>query len=204
MDFLLSITILIISVVCHEISHGYAAYYLGDMTARNYGRLSFNPFKHFDLVGSFIVPTASYLLGGFIFGWAKPVPYDPRNIHPYKKWKEAWIAFAGPLANICLAVGFALLIRFEIFNELSEPLLLKAAYTFVFINLILALFNLLPIPPLDGSKIIFPILPSFLEPIRAFLEKYNVFILIFFIIFLWQYIVPVVRFLFINLTGITA
>ncbi len=192
MDFILSISVLIISVVIHEISHGYAAYYLGDMTARNYGRLSFNPFRHFDLMGSFIVPTASYLLGGFIFGWAKPVPYDPRNIHPYRKWKEAWIAFAGPLSNLCLAGGFAMLIRFEILNEFSEPLLLKMAVSFVFINLILAIFNLIPIPPLDGSKILFPILPAFCEPARRFLEKNHIPILLVFLFFGWQYVVPVV------------
>src|SRR3989344_934990 len=109
-DFIFSIIILIFSVVIHEVSHGYAAYLQGDNTARFQGRLTLNPFKHLEWFGSFILPAMSYLFGGFIIGWAKPVPFNPYNLRN-QRWGEAIVAFAGPLSNFCIALILGLLIR---------------------------------------------------------------------------------------------
>ncbi len=199
MDFLISIAILIMSVVIHEVSHGYTAYSLGDSTAKNQGRLTFNPLKHLDPIGSFLVPVLFYFTGGFIFGWARPVPYDPRNIH--HRWGEAMVAAAGPLSNICVAMAFGFILRFGIPAEILSPVIMNILSTIVFINLILAIFNLVPIPPLDGSKVLFSVLPAHLYAVREFLEKYGMVLLVLFIFFLWQYVFPVVLVVFSLLTG---
>jgi len=193
-DFLFSIIILIFSVVIHEVAHGYAANALGDPTARYQGRLTLNPVKHLDPVGSLIIPTVAYLLGGFIFGWAKPVPYNPYNLRN-QKWGEVAVAAAGPLSNLAIAVLFGLLLRFglvaTIFGTASVPIV----YSIVFINIILAVFNMIPIPPLDGSKVLFGSLPHPISDIRFKLEPYA-FILIFAVVFLFSgFVLPVVDFI---------
>src|SRR3977135_632093 len=106
-NFVFSIIILIFSVIIHEVSHGYAAYLQGDNTAKYAGRLTLNPLKHLEWFGSFILPLMSYLLGGFIIGWAKPVPFNPYNLRN-QRWGEALVALAGPASNICIAVFFAI------------------------------------------------------------------------------------------------
>ncbi|MDO8424209.1 MAG: site-2 protease family protein, partial [bacterium] len=159
LDFPFQIAVLIMSVVIHEVSHGYAASLLGDQTARYLGRLTLNPVKHLDFFGSILVPTISYLLGGFILGWAKPVPYNPLNLRP-GRYSEAIVAGAGPLSNITVAVVFGLLIRFGVSAGWASPAFIQIAAVVVFINIILAIFNLVPIPPLDGSKILFAIFPE--------------------------------------------
>ena len=194
-EFIFSIIILIFSAVIHEVSHGYVAYMQGDNTAKFAGRLTLNPFKHLEIFGSFILPIMSYFLGGFILGWAKPVPYNPYNLRN-QRWGEAMVAFAGPAVNIFIALVLGSFIRLGIFVGLQE-----AFITIVFINLILATFNLVPVPPLDGSKILFSILPSSLQGVREFLERNGLFIMIFFIFFLWQYILPLVYFEFSLITG---
>jgi len=199
-DFIFSILILIFSVVIHEVSHGYSAYLLGDNTARFQGRLTLNPIKHLEWFGSFLLPMLSYFMGGFIIGWAKPVPFNPYNLRN-QKWGEAIVAFAGPLSNICIALFFGLLIRFGVVGSFGEAFLYICS-TIVFINLILATFNLIPIPPLDGSKILFSILPYHMQGIRDFLEKNGLFVLIFFIFFLWQYVIPLVSLEFSLITGL--
>ena len=199
--FIFSILILIFSVIVHEVSHGYAAYFQGDNTAKYAGRLTLNPLKHLEWFGSFILPVISYFLGGFIVGWAKPVPFNPYNLRN-QKWGEAIVAIAGPVANICLALFFGLLLRFGFLASLGDGFVYIAG-TIVFINLILATFNLVPIPPLDGSKILFSILPSRWQNFRPFLERYGFFILIFFIFFLWQYMLPVVSREFTWITGLS-
>ena len=108
-QFIFQILILIFSVVVHEVSHGYAALALGDKTAQDAGRLTLNPLKHLDPFGSIILPSLSYMLGGFIFGWAKPVPYNPYNLKN-RKWGPAIVALAGPFANVSLAVVFGLIV----------------------------------------------------------------------------------------------
>ena len=197
-DFVFQIAVLIMSVVIHEVSHGYAASYLGDQTARYQGRLTLNPLKHLDFVGSFLVPSLSYFLGGFIFGWAKPVPYNPYNLRP-GRWSEAAVAVAGPTSNILLALIFGILLRISVS---SDPAFIQITSLIVFINILLAIFNLMPIPPLDGSKLLFAIFPDKLFQIRGFFEKYGLILVLFFIFFLWQFIFPVIAVLFRLITGV--
>src|SRR3989344_5802398 len=149
LDFVFSIAILIMSVVIHEVSHGYAAYFQGDKTAEYQGRLTLNPLMHLDIWGSLLVPIISYSLGGFIIGWAKPVPYNPYNLRN-QRWGEAIVAVAGPASNIVMATIFGLLIRFT--GVALPESFIQIAATAVFINILLAIFNLVPVPPLDGSK----------------------------------------------------
>ena len=196
-DFVFQIAILIMSVVVHEVSHGYAASMLGDQTAKYQGRLTLNPLKHLDFVGSILVPAFSYFLGGFIFGWAKPVPYNPYNLRP-GRWSEAIVAAAGPVSNILLAIIFGMLLRLGITN----PAFIQITSVIVFINIVLAIFNLMPIPPLDGSKLLFALFPDKLFQIRGFFERYGFVLVLLFIFFLWQFIFPVIIFLFRLITGV--
>ena len=198
MEAIFIIIILILSVVIHEVSHGYMAERLGDPTARLAGRLTLNPIKHLDPVGSFIVPLLMWILpGNFIFGWAKPVPYNPYNLRN-QRWGELLVAAAGPASNILLAILFGLVVRFVSVGEAMLSVLLFI----VWINLILAIFNLIPVPPLDGSKILFALLPYQYSNVRAVLERYGLIIILFFIVFLGRLIVPVVGVFFSLLTGV--
>ncbi len=148
---------LIISIIIHEMAHGYAANWQGDPTARLQGRLSPNPLVHIDPMMSVILPGILILSGSpFVFGAAKPVPYNPYNFRN-QKWGEAMVAFAGPLSNIILALIFAALFHFSDVLALSETFT-TLSVQIIALNLFLAFFNLVPIPPLDGSKI----LPQFL------------------------------------------
>ena len=198
-DFIFQIAILIMSVVIHEVSHGYAASFLGDQTAKYQGRLTLNPLKHLDFVGSFLVPSAAYFLGGFIFGWAKPVPYNPYNLKP-GRWSEAVVAAAGPASNVALALIFGLLLRVGV--AATSPAFIQITSVIVFINILLAIFNLVPIPPLDGSKLLFAAFPDKLYQLRGFFERYGLILVLFFIFFLWQFIFPVIVLLFRLLTGV--
>lgn len=200
LEIIFSIAVLILSVVIHEVSHGVAANSLGDPTAKLEGRLTLNPVKHLDLTGSIIVPIFTYFLGGFIFGWAKPVPYNPYNIQ--HKWGDAIVAGAGPLSNILVAVVFGLVLRFnEVNTFLSEPAI-GLIILIVFINILLAVFNLIPIPPLDGSKILFNILPERYMHLMYELQKYWIFFIVFFILFLWRLMEPIINWTFKLITGV--
>lgn len=202
-DFVFQIAILIMSVVVHEVSHGYAASMLGDQTARYQGRLTLNPLKHLDFVGSILVPAFSYFLGGFIFGWAKPVPYNPYNLRP-GRWSEAIVAAAGPISNITLAIIFGLLLRLSpVYPAVFGGAFVQITSVIVFINIVLAIFNLMPIPPLDGSKLLFALFPDKLFQIRSFFERYGLMLVLFFILFLWQFIFPVIIWLFRLITGVS-
>lgn len=198
------IAILIFSVVIHEVSHGCAALALGDETAKYAGRLTLNPFKHLDAFGSVILPFFSYIFGGFIFGWAKPVPYNPRNLRNARK-DPALVALAGPLSNLLLALIFSLFIRlaFSLISASSSFLsnFTSIAGTIVLINLILAFFNLVPIPPLDGSKILFAFIPYRWRNLQIFLEQYGFYLLLIFIFFFSQGLLPLVNFFFRLLAG---
>jgi len=194
-NFIFEIVILILSAVVHEVSHGYAAYLQGDNTAQRAGRLTLNPLKHLEWFGSLILPAISYFLGGFIIGWAKPVPYNPYNLRN-QRWGEALVAAAGPLANISIAIVLGLLVR--------QGILVGALSVIVFINLILATFNLMPVPPLDGSKILFNLFPNKLYKIRGFLERNSLILIIIFIVFLWQFILPLINLEFTLITGLSA
>jgi Zn-dependent protease len=148
---------LIFSIIVHEVSHGFAAEMLGDPTARLQGRLTLNPIPHIDPVGSILVPAILLISqAGFLFGWAKPVPYNPYNLKN-QKWGEAIVAAAGPGVNILLAIVFGLVVRFG--TGTLPATFVDLAGVIVFINIMLAFFNLIPIPPLDGSKLLKSILP---------------------------------------------
>jgi Zn-dependent protease len=152
------IVALIVSVVIHEMAHGYAADALGDPTARLSGRLTINPLAHLDILGSIIVPgLLIFSNAGFIFGWAKPVPYNPYNFRN-QKWGEALVAAAGPAANVVIAIVFAIAIRLSDTLSLTDTFV-QLSYSIIVLNLLLTFFNLLPIPPLDGSKILPRLLP---------------------------------------------
>ena len=195
---------LIFSIIIHEISHGAMAFKLGDNTAKDAGRLTLNPLKHIDPIGSIILPLSLYLIsaGGFILGWAKPVPYNPLNLKNPRSG-SALIGIAGPLSNLILATVFAVIIR--ILNpfaglEAVAPLLILFNIV-VLINILLAVFNLLPIPPLDGASILFALLPSKYDNVRRFLTQYGFYILIFFILFGFQLITPIIYWAYTLLVG---
>lgn len=178
------IAILIFSVVIHEVSHGYAAYFLGDPTAKYAGRLTLNPLKHLDPWGSFLVPlflTISHL--GVIFGWAKPVPYNPYNLSN-QKYGPALVGLAGPLSNLALALLAGVMIRIMLVIGVEDGFFgYNILALLVVINVFLIVFNLLPIPPLDGSKLLFAFLPVS-EYTKAVLEQYGfVFLLLFLYVF---------------------
>lgn len=207
-DVIFYIVILIMSVVIHEASHGFMAERFGDNTARRAGRLTLNPLKHLDLFGSVLLPILLYFSAGFAFGWAKPVPYNPNNLRN-KKWGTIAVASAGILANIFIAVLFGLFIRFApslglpVFNSFSPDPFYKITINIVAVNTALALFNLVPIPPLDGSKIFFNLLPRSMAGIVEFFESYSLILLIVFIAFFSNYLYVPLAFFFHLFTGIS-
>lgn len=188
------------SVVIHEVSHGYVAEMLGDPTARLAGRLTLNPFNHLDMMGSFIVPVLMYFSTGFVFGWAKPVPYNPYNLKN-QKWGPGIVAAAGPAANILIALAFGMLLRFNGSLGLS-PAFLDISQYIVSLNLILTVFNMVPIPPLDGSKVLGSFLPYKYMHVMQSLERYSLPLLILFVFLGWGLIQPVIEFLFTLITGL--
>lgn len=184
--------IVIPSAIVHEFAHGWAADRLGDKTARYAGRLTINPMAHIDWWGTLLMPFLLLLAtgGSFVFGYAKPVPFNPYNLRN-QKWGPAMIALAGPLANFLLAVCFsALIYAFPLWSasELFQMI--------VYVNLMLFVFNLVPIPPLDGSKILFAVLPPSADKIRFFLERNGFYVLLIFIFFLSDAIIPIVNALY--------
>jgi Zn-dependent protease len=164
------LAILIFSIVIHEVAHGYAANALGDPTARLSGRLTLNPLRHIDPIGSILVPAFLVITNaGILFGWAKPVPYNPFNLKN-QRWGEAIVASAGALTNLFLAVFFGLLARFT-FGHLPDQFVNIVAVA-SFVNLFLGLFNLIPIPPLDGYTTLRGLLPySVSMQLRHFEER---------------------------------
>lgn len=166
----LSIALLpmLLGIIFHEVAHGYVAYYLGDPTAKMEGRLTLNPAPHIDTTGAMVFIFSS-LLTPFALGWAKPVPVDPRYFANMRKGM-LWVALAGPFANLCLAIVFTILFKLFLWSDtilISERITLflgKMLYMGVAINILLAVFNMLPIPPLDGSKMV----AYFLPPVLAY------------------------------------
>ncbi|OGI86983.1 hypothetical protein A3A91_00630, partial [Candidatus Nomurabacteria bacterium RIFCSPLOWO2_01_FULL_36_16] len=176
-DKLFYIAVLIMSVVIHEVSHGFVAEWFGDKTARFAGRLTLNPLPHVDLFGSIILPAVLLLSNSpFLFGWAKPVPYNPDNLSN-KKWGTIAVAGAGVLANFSIAIIFGAIIRLSTNFSLPEGFYFITSII-VIINLALGVFNLVPIPPLDGSKILFSLLPYSFSKIVLFFEQYSIFLFI--------------------------
>ena len=202
MDTIFFIVILIMSVVIHEVSHGFVAEKFGDSTARDLGRLTLNPLKHLDIFGSILLPALLIITHSpFLFGWAKPVPYNPNNL-TNRKWGTFWIAIAGILANLFIAIFFGLILRFLVAGNVVVAESVFIISTIVLINLGLAIFNLIPIPPLDGSKILFSLLPASFYSTVAFLEQYSLFLLLAFIIFFSNYLYPILTFMYSLITGL--
>ena len=167
---------LLFAITLHEAAHGWVASKLGDHTARMMGRVTLNPIKHIDPVGTVVVPLLLIVMNvGFIFGWAKPVPINFRALRSQKSGM-IWVALAGPGANFLMAMGWVLVAIISI--NLNIPILLKMAGIGIFFNILLAVFNLLPIPPLDGSRVISALLPGPLAYKYSQLEQYGFIILL--------------------------
>ncbi len=168
---------LLIAFPIHEFSHALAAYRLGDGTARLMGRLTLDPRAHFDPTGGVLL-AVSVMFTGFGFGWAKPTPYNPMNLRG-GHWGEAIVAAAGPLSNLVLAIAGAIPLRYIDATHMAIPLLEEFLSLFVYINLVLMVFNLIPIPPLDGSKVLFAFMnPRTAWQVRPVLEQYGLVILL--------------------------
>jgi Zn-dependent protease len=190
-NLLISLPVLIFSVVCHEVAHGWVARREGDNTAYMLGRITLNPVPHLDPVGSILVPGMLAFMGsGFLFGWARPVPVNPRNFHNYRRG-DIRVSLAGIVVNLILAVIFSLLLLltylvWQVTPELASTWRLVERMFFfgVGINLILAFFNLIPIPPLDGSHVLYHFLPPGMGMRFRDLSRYGM--------------IPVIAFLFLG------
>jgi Zn-dependent protease len=188
------LAILILSVMIHEVSHGFVAYLLGDNTARDAKRLNLNPLNHLDWFGSVILPLLLYVTtsGAFVIGWAKPVPYNPFNLKN-PKMGAGLIAAAGPVSNFIIASLASVILKFGGLGGIINPIFLQIM---IILNLSLMVFNLVPIPPLDGSKILFALLPSKWFRFQFILERYSIWFLIIFIFFGFSLIVPIINALY--------
>jgi len=167
----------IFAITVHEAAHGYAAKHFGDMTAFHAGRITLNPIKHIDLFGTILLPAMTILLGGILFGWAKPVPVDFSRLRNPKK-DMLWVAAAGPASNFVMAIFWAFVIKFSISapEVIATPLFLMAKAG-ISINIVLMVLNLLPLPPLDGGRIAVSLLPMRLARPFAQIERYGFIIL---------------------------
>lgn len=203
---LFPIIILIFSIVIHEVAHGVMANWLGDPTAKYAGRLTLNPIPHIDPIGSVVLPLLLWLSGSSIlFGWAKPVPYNPYNLRD-QKYGSALVGAAGPGSNLLLALVFGLTIRLLVaFVPASAVLFafISLLSYVVLINIFLAIFNLVPIPPLDGSKILYALLPDSANRIKILLEQWGLFLLLLFIFFFSGIIMPIVQVIYRLMTGLS-
>ncbi|MHB8903903.1 MAG: site-2 protease family protein, partial [Patescibacteria group bacterium] len=187
------------SAIIHEYMHGFMAFQLGDNTAKEAGRLTFNPLAHLDWFGSFFLPLVMIVSGvGFVFGWAKPVPYNPNNLRD-KKYGDAKVALAGPLGNLIVAIFFGLCLRFLPFYNLTFTGLLSII---VVINLALMVFNLVPIPPLDGSKILAVFLPAEMRERYLNAERMGMILIIVFVMLGGGILMPIINFLYKIIVGV--
>jgi Zn-dependent protease len=168
----------IFAITVHEAAHGFAARYFGDMTADRAGRITLNPLKHIDPIGTIILPALTLLVGGILFGWAKPVPVDFSRLRNPKR-DMLWVAAAGPASNFVMALFWALMIKLAVTTPsvYSEPMALMGQAG-VMINVVLMVLNLLPLPPLDGGRIAVSLLPNHLAYKYAQIERYGFIILI--------------------------
>lgn len=199
MQVILFFFIVIPSAIMHEYAHGWMANQLGDPTAKYAGRLTLNPKAHVDKWGTIFMPLILLLVSGgsFVFAYAKPVPYNPYNLKD-PKWDPLKVAIAGPFSNFFLAFIFGLVFRFAPLN----PQMLSFIFIVIFINVLLGVFNLVPIPPLDGSKVLYALLPESMFKVRVFMEQYGIFLLLVFIFFLFELIRPIINIFLYLFTGV--
>lgn len=192
--------VFIYSVVIHEVSHGLIARSLGDHTAEDMGRLTLNPLKHLDMFGSILLPLFLVIISSpFVFGYAKPVPYNPHNLRD-RKYGPAKVAFAGPAVNLTLAVLFGLVLRF-LPEALGNSILPGLLGSIVQINLLLAIFNLIPIPPLDGHWLVLTFLPARFNAIKVFMVRYSMMLFLVLLVFIFPLIYPLINFFFRVIVG---
>lgn len=203
---LLQFVILLPALVLHEVAHGWMAYRLGDPTAKMMGRLNLDPRKHIDPWGTILMPLLLLFVSGgkFAFGYAKPVPFNPRY---FKNYKTGMLltGVAGPAMNLALALAGAVLFRglYLLADLVSVPgIVLQMAYFFVYLNLLLLFFNLIPIPPLDGAHILFTFLPRSQEDFKIFLQRYGFVFLFIIIYFLSPIMDPILMFLYRLIVGV--
>jgi len=198
MIYVFEVIVLVFSAIVHEYMHGWMAYRLGDSTAKDAGRLTFNPLAHLEWFGSFFLPLVMIITRmPFVFGWAKPVPYNPYNLRD-RKYGDAKVALAGPLGNLIIALFFGLFLRFFPFVSLTFSGLLSII---VYINLVLMIFNLVPIPPLDGSKILATFLSPSAREKYLHMERTGFILVILFVMLAGGIIMPIVNFLFRIIVG---
>ncbi|MES2953342.1 MAG: site-2 protease family protein [Patescibacteria group bacterium] len=189
-SLIFDLLIVLVSVIVHEVSHGYMAAYLGDPTAKLSGRLTLNPLSHLDPFGSILLPGMLYFIGAPMIGYAKPVPYNPYNLRG-GKWGPALVAMAGPGTNFLIALIFGLLLRFAPVDLATVSVL----SSIVLINIVLGVFNSIPVAPLDGSKVLFALLPYRYYWVEEWAERYSLVLVLLFIILGWplvEWIVPLV------------
>jgi Zn-dependent protease len=203
--FTISIIPVLLAITVHEAAHGYAAKHFGDKTAYFLGRITLNPIKHIDPIGTVVIPGMLLLLSApFLFGWAKPVPVNFSNLNNPKK-DMMWVALAGPASNLVMAIIWAIVLGLFKSSDASYALfVIGMAQVGIMINLVLMLLNLLPIPPLDGGRMAVSLLPSPWSYKLASLERYGMFILIFLIVsgLLSAILLPLLRFFQGTLIGI--
>ena len=190
--FSIAIIPLIFAITLHEAAHGWVANKCGDKTALMLGRVTLNPAKHIDPLGTIIFPLVMLFLGGFIFGWAKPVPVNWMNLK-HRRRDMALVALAGPAANLCMAFFWAAIAKacYLLFSSPSTHSVIRTTATFIhlaasfgiMINIVLMILNLLPIPPLDGSRVVSSILPPNLEDLYARIEPFGIWILLGLLVF---------------------
>ena len=170
---------IIFAITVHEAAHGYAARYFGDMTAHYLKRITLNPLRHIDPMGTILLPAITVMLGGILFGWAKPVPVNFSNLRNPKK-DMMWVALAGPASNLIMAIFWTIiLVRINLFPEQAELFLRVMCLAGIQINIILMVLNMLPLPPLDGGRVAVSLLPYPWSGYLAGFERYGLIILIF-------------------------
>lgn len=190
---IVSVVAILLAITVHEFSHGFIAFLQGDRTAQDEGRLTLNPIAHIDPVGTILIPGLLILTGApFLIGWAKPVPYNPNNLRD-GRFGSFLVALAGPVSNFFMALVSALVLK-ALFPALgAENFLIIFLLQLFLVNLVLGIFNLIPVPPLDGSKILFNLLPPSFDRIALWFEAYGFYILIAILVFGQGAISSVVR-----------
>ena len=191
MDFNLAsialyLIIVIIALTVHEFSHAWAGHILGDVTAKQHGRLTLNPVAHIDPYSTLLLPVALLLLGSpVVFGAAKPVPFNPYAVR-YGKWGAALVAVAGPASNLLMAIFVGLYLRFVPLSGVTGRFLLQ----FVFVNLAFFVFNMIPIPPLDGSRVLYAAAPSGMRDVMDQIENYGLIVIFAFLFISYSFLSP--------------
>ena len=186
---------ILFAITLHEVAHGMAARHFGDRTAEMLGRLSLNPIKHIDPVGTIVVPALMFFTSGFLFGWAKPVPVNFRNLRNPKR-DMIFVALAGPVANIVMGIAWALLLKgifaFGLSGGVAGVFLISMAEIGISINILLAAFNLLPIPPLDGGRVLRGLVSESIGQYLDRIEPFGLIIMVLLLVsgFLWVLVSP--------------